>query len=290
MNLLALIIAALALGAAGSSAAPDAGNNVIARSGAWYTNPATMTLGTTTIASGDFPVGRGPHGEDKRSYVQFELPANAQTAKIELRLSSAPATTIGIAGTIRACAATAAWFPGAGVDLAAAPTIDCSKPVVGTASGGKLLFDITPIVQRWAVGIPNHGVAFVAHTDQPLPWQTTFNLTLDEVVGTATSSAPPPPVARAREFEVDPVGFPSAPIAAPLPAIDLPPLTVSPSELAVEPSAARTPAETGPLAALPVNLAVWLLVPVAFGVLYACARALGSGGEPRSSLDRVLPS
>lgn len=292
IKLVPLFFAFLTIGAVQPAAAPSDGTNVIATSGAWYTSSTTAPVGTATIASGDFPVGRGPQGEDKRSYLAFELPEGARTAKIALRISQGPATNIGAPGTVHACPATQRWLPGSGLDLATAPTADCAQPVAGTSAGGKLQFDLTPIVQRWSLGQPNYGVGFVAHTDQPLPWQVTFSVSLDEVVGSATAGSGP-----GADAGADPMPFdaPSAetpsfalaplPVIAPLPAADYP------AEVALEPSAARTPVRaTGPLDALPVNLAIWLLLPAGAGVLFVCARSLGPSGEPRSALDRVLPS
>jgi hypothetical protein len=149
---------------------------------------------------------------------------------------------------------------------------------------------LDPVVAAWRRGEPRHGIALVDLTTA-VPAATTFNAIVGEVVGTATTAAPP--TAAAPSARPVPLPAPAAVDVAP-PAFGTaqapralrpaaPPLAAAPA-----PQAAPAPAPPPTLprlipvlsvTPLPVDPLVWLLLPAATALLVALCRAVSSAAD-----------
>ena len=318
----------MVLANAGSAAAEEP---VAAADMGWYTSTSLMAggvpigdpLATSTLTSGDLPVGANAQEEHKRSYVRLDIPAGATEVVIELPLSDSSATNFGVAGPILACGLLEPFFVTGGGDLAEAPEVDCSNAVVGEpnaelASGESAtayIFDLTPLLPHWE-SMGEAGIGLVADVTEPQGfYQLTFRVQLFGVVGTAEVAEE----AGGGTGTQDPITAPSSEDPAPLPGSSTPPANepfappvsvggeepfpgvtegVQPPVVADEvpdPDAAPVPGggqeqPTTPIAAPGrVTVLPWFVgLLLGGGALAAVGRSLDPKHRPRSSLDELI--
>ena len=313
---------ALVTGTVGAAAAEEP---VVAADVGWYTSMSLVAAGvpigdplaTTTITSGDLPVGANAQEEHKRSYLRLDVPEGAQSVVIELPISENNATTFGVAGPILACGLVEPFFVTGGGELDDAPEVDCSIGVLGEPNAEltsgetttAYTFDLTPLLPHWQ-SMGEAGVALVADVSEPQGfYQVTFSVQLFGVVGTAEvadeqtqpSEPPAPPVE-----EPSPPSdgapppsdtfSPSVPIG-PADPFELPtaddvdaPIVAEPSEVAA-PQAGGDPEQTPTMIAAPGKVALmpWFVgLLLGGGALVAVGRSLDPDNRPRSDLDELL--
>lgn len=300
---------------AGPASAQQTGE-VAADQQAWASSTTVGSLrdpvANLTLGQGDLPVGADGTTETKRSYLVLDLPPAATSAQITLPVSDHPGRSFGVPGPILACIVVEHFTMQSGEPIATAPEVDCGEDqIIGQPGGdGAYSWVLDPILARWAAGEPNNGIALVADTLAPQPtFQITFHSEYFAPIGTFTvapsdgdgrgeESAPPPssgsdvetdagtfaldpPPAFNDDFALDaPLSIaPAVPLPVPGPAVDARPAAVA------EPA---RPVAVVNFEPLPVNPLVWVLAPLAVGVLWACGGALADRGAPSSALDRLL--
>lgn len=284
--------------------------------------PLGDPVGNTTMEPGDLPVGLTGTDETKRSYLLLDVPPEATAATLTLERSDAPGTSYGTPGVILACLVTEPFVLANGQPIDEAPAVDCEDEITGRVvseddgedPAGAYTFALDPLLDRRdeiAEGQQGLPVALVADTRAAGNYQFTFHADYFAPIGTYTVPAeggddggdepfvppPPPPTTTGDQdsFEYTPPPRASQP-AVPFEAFTSDPPTSEPAPEVASGSGTGAPSgeqqeqvlAAAPFELLPVNPAVWLLVPFGLAVLWAAGRGLGRAGEPVSSLDRLL--
>jgi hypothetical protein len=241
-------------------------------------------------AQGDLPVAHSAVGEQARAVVALDLPADATAATVTFRASGQPGSSYGTS-SVSVCRVSAPWTPGAGQPLSSAPAVDCSgsAPVKGP---GPWTFDLAHILRAWSSGAPVLGIALVDNVSAA-PAEITFNIVGAERVGVMTPAPavtvpqPAPQPAPAPAPAPDPVAQPVSGGQAGYPGLgsQIVPAAPAPTVSVVPPAVVAGGPRTQPAAvvanlpALPVDPAVWLLLPLGVGFFLLLRRAVSAAAD-----------
>lgn len=293
---------------------------VIAEDAGWYSALSVRQgeliadpVAASTLAQGDLPIGATGNAEHKRSYLRLGLPEDTIAATITLERSASDGANFGAPGPILACPLAGPFAVTTGKPIAEAPEIDCdAAQAIGQVPEleegvpdpeGAYTFDLTPLVLHWNSSAAEPAIALVADVSEP---QGTYQVTLFaepfSQIGTATTGS----AANDDSFVFDPI-LPGAPpnqgdspfVSSDAFAFVPPSLEPQQPERAVvappggdDDTLGEAPVlASGPpvdLDPLPVNPAVWLLLPLGLGTLLVSGRRLSPSADPVTSLDRLL--